>query len=82
MRKETRPVFGNWKCPLGGKEVIRIAARPHAPLTAGLLSFAYDANGNTTTDGSRTLAWNEADRLESVTLPSLAKVVFGYDADG
>ncbi len=47
-----------------------------------MLSFAYDANGNTTTDGSRTLAWNEADRLESVTLPSLAKVVFGYDADG
>ncbi len=58
------------------------AARPHAPLTAGMFRFAYDANGNATTDGSRTLAWDEANRLESVTLPSLAKVVFGYDADG
>jgi len=57
-------------------------ARPHAPLTAGSYSFAYDANGNAKTDGGRLFAWDEANRLESVTLPSMAKVVFGYDADG
>jgi len=57
-------------------------ARPHAPLTAGSCTFAYDANGNATTDGSRTLAWDGANRLESVITASQATVVFGYDADG
>jgi YD repeat-containing protein len=57
-------------------------ARPHAPLTAGSLTFAYDDNGNLTTDGSRTLSWDGANRLESVISASQATVVFGYDADG
>ena len=41
--------LGSYTYPLG------TAPQPHAPLTAGAKTFAYDANGNMTGDGSRTL---------------------------
>ena len=53
--------------------------RPHAPLTLGTRSFAYDANGNTTADGARTLAWDDANRLSSVALSGTT--TFGYGPD-
>jgi RHS repeat-associated protein len=55
--------------------------RPHAPLTVGSRSFAYDANGNTISDGIRTLAWDEANRLKSVAQGS-AITSFAYGPDG
>ena len=57
-------------------------ARPHAPLTAGSFTFGYDDNGNVTTDGARTLSWDGANRLTSVTTASQAVVDFAYDGDG
>ncbi|MEV8879848.1 hypothetical protein [Mesorhizobium ciceri] len=57
------------------------AARPHAPTSVGPNAMAYDANGNLTSDGSRTLAWDEANRLKTVTLASNT-VNLAYGPDG
>ncbi|TPI72109.1 RHS repeat-associated core domain-containing protein [Mesorhizobium sp. B2-8-9] len=43
--------------------------------------MAYDANGNLTSDGSRTLTWDEANRLKTVTLASNT-VNLSYGPDG
>lgn len=56
--------------------------RPHAPLQLGASLFVYDANGNTTADGSRTFVWDEANRLRQVTMPSTAVVDISYGPDG
>ena len=58
------------------------AARPHAPLTLGARSFAYDANGNTTGDGVRTLTWDPGSRLSQVTQSGQPAVSFAYGPDG
>jgi len=57
------------------------APRPHAPTSVGANAMAYDANGNLTSDGSRTLAWGEANRLKTVTLASNT-VNLSYGPDG
>lgn len=57
------------------------AARPHAPTSVGTNTLAYDANGNMTSDGSRTLVWDEANRLKTVTLASNT-VNLTYGPDG
>lgn len=57
------------------------AARPHAPLTLGARSFAYDANGNTTGDGVRTLTWDPGSRLAQVTQAGQPAVTFAYGPD-
>ncbi|WP_322418023.1 RHS repeat-associated core domain-containing protein [Mesorhizobium huakuii] len=57
------------------------AARPHAPISVGANAMAYDANGNLTSDGSRTLAWDEANRLKTVSLASNT-VNLAYGPDG
>ncbi|ESX54920.1 hypothetical protein X758_20465 [Mesorhizobium sp. LSHC416B00] len=57
------------------------AARPHAPVTVGANAMAYDANGNLTSDGSRTLTWDEANRLKTVTLAANT-VNLTYGPDG
>ncbi|RNJ44817.1 hypothetical protein B5V01_00525 [Mesorhizobium erdmanii] len=57
------------------------AARPHAPTSVGANAMAYDANGNLTSDGSRTLAWDEANRLKTVSLASNT-VNLAYGPDG
>lgn len=49
------------------------ATRPHAPLSLGSRSFAYDANGNTTDDGVRALTWDDANRLAQVTGSGMAR---------
>ncbi|WP_181176561.1 RHS repeat-associated core domain-containing protein, partial [Mesorhizobium sp. B2-3-5] len=56
------------------------APRPHAPTSVGAKTLAYDANGNLTSDGSRTLTWDEANRLKTVTLASnTVNLVYGPD---
>ncbi|MDX8459801.1 RHS repeat-associated core domain-containing protein [Mesorhizobium humile] len=55
--------------------------RPHAPTIVGIKTLAYDANGNLTSDGSRTLTWDEANRLKTVTLASNT-VNLTYGPDG
>jgi len=57
------------------------AARPHAPLTLGARSFAYDANGNTIGDGVRTLSWDPGSRLAQVTQSGQPAVAFAYGPD-
>lgn len=57
------------------------AARPHAPISVGANAMAYDANGNLTSDGSRTLTWDEANRLKTVTLAANT-VNLTYGPDG
>ncbi|WP_044549432.1 RHS repeat-associated core domain-containing protein [Mesorhizobium japonicum] len=57
------------------------AARPHAPISVGANAMAYDANGNLTSDGSRTLSWDEANRLKTVSLASNT-VNLAYGPDG
>jgi YD repeat-containing protein len=52
-------------------------ARPHAQLTAGSRTYSYDANGNTLSDGTRTLTWDGQNRLLSVNAVS-----FTYAPDG
>ncbi|MEO5326606.1 hypothetical protein PV773_25185, partial [Mesorhizobium sp. CC13] len=57
------------------------APRPHTPLTVGANALSYDANGNLTADGSRSLVWDEANRLKQVTLSSNTVNLF-YGPDG
>ncbi|MER9535849.1 RHS repeat-associated core domain-containing protein [Mesorhizobium sp. M0586] len=57
------------------------AARPHAPISVGANAMAYDANGNLISDGSRTLIWDEANRLKTVTLAANT-VNLSYGPDG
>ncbi|MES0092521.1 RHS repeat-associated core domain-containing protein [Mesorhizobium sp. M0030] len=57
------------------------SARPHAPISVGANAMAYDANGNLTSDGSRTLTWDEANRLKTVTLAANT-VNLTYGPDG
>lgn len=57
------------------------AARPHAPVTVGANAMAYDANGNLTSDGSRTLAWDEANQLKTVSLAANT-INLAYGPDG
>ncbi|WP_181168039.1 RHS repeat protein [Mesorhizobium sp. B2-4-19] len=57
------------------------AARPHAPTAVGTKTLAYDANGNMISDGTRTLAWDSANRLKTVTLSSNT-VNLTYGPDG
>ena len=58
------------------------AARPHAPLTLGARSFAYDANGNTTGDGVRMLTWDPGSRLAQVMQSVQPAVAFAYGPGG
>ncbi|QIA22017.1 RHS repeat-associated core domain-containing protein [Mesorhizobium sp. AA22] len=55
------------------------AARPHAPTAVGAKTLAYDANGNMTSDGTRTLVWDEANRLKTVTLAANTVSLYGPD---
>ncbi|MER8779671.1 RHS repeat-associated core domain-containing protein [Mesorhizobium sp. M0437] len=57
------------------------APRPHAPTAIGVKTLAYDANGNMTSDGTRTLAWDEANRLKTVTQAASTVSLF-YGPDG
>ena len=53
------------------------APKPHAPLTAGAKTFAYDPNGNMTGDGSRTLSYDDDNRPVTV-----GAVTYVYGPDG
>ncbi|MER9683884.1 hypothetical protein NKJ23_32240 [Mesorhizobium sp. M0184] len=55
--------------------------RPHAPTAVGAKTLAYDANGNMTADGTRTLTWDEANRLKTVT-QAASTVSLSYGPDG
>ncbi len=57
--------------------------RPHAPTHLGSQAISYDANGNMTGDGARTLIWDEANRLKQVNIAaSGANVHLAYGPDG
>ncbi|MER8409668.1 Tox-REase-5 domain-containing protein, partial [Mesorhizobium sp. M1307] len=47
----------------------------------GAKTLTYDANGNMTADGTRTLAWDEANRLKTVT-QAANTVSLSYGPDG
>ncbi|TPK59209.1 hypothetical protein FJ546_22230 [Mesorhizobium sp. B2-4-19] len=68
-------VAGTYVYPSAG------AARPHAPTAVGSKTLAYDANGNMISDGTRTLAWDSANRLKTVSLASNT-VNLAYGPDG
>ncbi len=56
------------------------AARPHAPVTVGVKTLGYDANGNMTSDGTRTLVWDPVNRLSRVTISgSITTYLYGPD---
>ncbi|MER9599621.1 hypothetical protein NKJ08_33175, partial [Mesorhizobium sp. M0244] len=55
------------------------AARPHAPTAVGAKTLTYDANGNMTADGTRTLVWDEANRLKTVTQATTVSLFYGPD---
>ena len=57
------------------------AARPHAPTHLNGAAISYDGNGNMTSDGSRTLVWDEANRLKQVTAGGIV-TAFAYGPDG
>jgi RHS repeat-associated protein len=42
------------------------SARPHTPTSVSGRAFTYDLNGNLTSDGLKTLAWDSGNRLSSV----------------
>jgi RHS repeat-associated protein len=49
-------------------------------VTWGGVSFSYDVNGNVTSDGARTYAWNARDQLTAIS--GAATGTFAYDALG
>jgi RHS repeat-associated protein len=57
------------------------SARPHAPLSVGARSYAYDANGNTTNDGQRSYVWTPDNRLASLVMGGQT-TTFAYGPDG
>ncbi|WP_198175555.1 toxin TcdB middle/N-terminal domain-containing protein [Rhizobium sp. NXC14] len=57
------------------------AIRPHAATQIGAKAIDYDANGNMVSDGTRTLAWDGANRLSTVTQNG-ATVTLSYGPDG
>lgn len=57
------------------------APRPHAPTAVGAKTLTYDANGNMIADGTRTLTWDEANRLKTVTQAANTVSLF-YGPDG
>ncbi|PDS93069.1 hypothetical protein CO659_31725, partial [Rhizobium sp. S9] len=57
------------------------AIRPHAATQIGAKAIDYDANGNMISDGTRTLAWDGANRLSTVTQNG-ATVTLSYGPDG
>ncbi|MGN8171184.1 toxin TcdB middle/N-terminal domain-containing protein [Agrobacterium sp. 22117] len=57
------------------------ASRPHAATQIGAKTIAYDANGNMTSDGTRTLTWDRSNLLASVT-EGTSTATFAYGPDG
>ncbi|MES4993823.1 toxin TcdB middle/N-terminal domain-containing protein [Agrobacterium radiobacter] len=68
-------IAGAYVYPAGG------AVRPHAPVTIGARTLAYDSNGNMTSDGTRTLTWDRSNLLQSVAEGS-STTTFAYGPDG
>jgi len=57
------------------------ASKPHAAVTAGAASYAYDCDGNMLSGGGRTgMLWDTENRLTSVT--NGVTETYDYDADG
>ncbi len=53
-----------------------------APATVGGQAYAYDANGNVTTGGSRSYVWDTNNQPTSIVGPDGVTETYGYDADG
>ncbi|MEZ5812991.1 MAG: RHS repeat-associated core domain-containing protein [Rhizobiaceae bacterium] len=57
--------------------------RPHAPTFLGAQAISYDANGNMTGDGGRSLFWDEANRLSQVDVAATGQSIhLAYGPDG
>ena len=57
------------------------SVKPHAVLTANGSTHTYDCNGNLTSGGGRTIAWNY-DNLPSSVTQGGATTTFAYNANG
>jgi RHS repeat-associated protein len=57
------------------------APRPHAPLSLNGVAFIYDANGNLTSDGTRSFAYDPANRVTTVNAAG-SMVTLTYGPDG
>ncbi|MDX8412206.1 MAG: SpvB/TcaC N-terminal domain-containing protein, partial [Mariprofundaceae bacterium] len=55
-------------------------AGPHAVTSAGGNTYAYDANGNMTSGGGRTMSWTSFNKPSQVQTAT-ATTVYGYDAN-
>ena len=76
LRSRTR-VAGAYDYPQGTDP------RPHTPTSVAGRPFSYDANGNLTSDGLKTLNWSPDNRLAAVQMSgSGALVYFSYGPDG
>ena len=62
---------GTYTYPLAG------SVHPHAPLTAGSKTFAYDANGDITSDDTRSFVYDGENRPSNVS-----GVLYKYGPDG
>jgi RHS repeat-associated protein len=75
---------GNMKSRTKGAlsyEYLDTGARPHAISKLNNVLFGYDANGNLTSDGTRVLTWDEANRLSTVLKGGVTSTII-YGADG
>jgi len=68
---------GSYTYPAAGPGAVRL----RAPTAVGARSFSYDANGNMVSDGVRTLGYDGANRLVSVTTPT-GSTSYAYGPDG
>ncbi len=58
------------------------SSRPHAVTKIGTESFAYDNNGNMTSDAQRTMTYNSQNQLTKVTMKNGATASYDYDYTG
>ena len=57
------------------------STRPHAVTRAGTTTYSYDANGNLTAGGGRTLTWDAENRPTRIVKAGVT-TTFVYDGDG
>ena len=67
---------------LAGATYTYDAAKVHAAIQVGTVTYDYDANGNMTTRGSQTLTWDAANRLQYVDVGGVRIATYTYDAAG
>ena len=69
-------------CPTTAACYTYHATRKHAVTAAGGVSYAYDANGNMTTNGGATIGWTSDNRPSSIAHSNGNYSQFSYGPDG